>query len=87
MPPHTCPAIDRAIVALRSIGKDLAYASRHCEHDDTTDAIEAIERAVDNIDLEPLRQQNEELRDCATWWRAQAEELCAQIERLEAEAE
>ena len=76
MPPHTCPAIDRAIGALRSLGKEIAYAVRHCEHDDTTSNLETIERMVDGIDLEPLRKQNEDLRNAADWWRSQAQLLC-----------
>ena len=85
LPGHTCPAIDRAISAIRSIGKELSYAARHCEHDDTTSIIEAIERTVDALDLEPLREQNTDLRDAADWWRARAQELCIEIEGLRAD--
>lgn len=82
MPPHTCPAIDRAISALRSIGKEIAYAARHCEHDDTTSNLGTIERMVDDIDLEPLRRQNDELRGAADWWRSQAQSLCEELDVL-----
>ena len=75
MPPHTCPAIDRAIGALRSVGKEVAYAVRFCEHDDTTSQLKTIERMVDDIDLEPLRKQNEDLRDVADWRRPRAQAL------------
>lgn len=87
MPGHTCPEIDLAIGQISSVTRDAARAARHCEHDDTASALEDIERDLSRIELEPLRTANAQLRENAEWWRTQAEELCAQIERLESEAE
>lgn len=75
MPGHTCPQIDKAIDAVNKIEKVLMKVDTQ-DSGDMEKAISDIDSLVYGLEqkLEALREQNQQLRDCAEYWRDKYQE-------------
>lgn len=65
LPPHTCTLINKAQEQIEDAQTNARTAARASELDDAKSSADDVLRDLDEIDLEPIRKANSQLRDAA----------------------